>query len=291
MPLFMAVAAIAMFSLMDALMKGGSLAIGAFSAAWLRAALGTAIALPVWLAGERRLPPPTILRLHAKRGLVTTFMALSFFYALTKLPLAETIAIAFVAPLLALYIAAVSLGERIRREAVIASVLGLIGTLIIVGGRIGRERFDTDAGWGIAAILFSAVLYAWNLVLSRQQALVAQPAEIALAHSLCATVILGLAVPFALELPSIAVLRQIGLAAALTVAASLAFAWAYARAETQTLAPLEYTGFLWASLFGWLFFAEPVSAATLAGVGLIVAGCLIATRRRRVPAPVAGATL
>ena len=53
----------------------------------------------------------------------------------------------------------------------------------------------------------------------------------------------------------------------------------YARAETQSLVPIEYTGFLWASLFGWLFFREAVSVPTLIGAALIVAGCWIATRK------------
>ena len=54
----------------------------------------------------------------------------------------------------------------------------------------------------------------------------------------------------------------------------MTFAWAYARAETQALAPLEYSGFLWAALFGWLFFREPVTWPTLTGAGLIVLGVL-----------------
>jgi S-adenosylmethionine uptake transporter len=55
-------------------------------------------------------------------------------------------------------------------------------------------------------------------------------------------------------------------------------AWSYARAEAQVLVPIEYTAFLWAALFGWLFFAEPVGTATLAGTVLIVVGCWIGTR-------------
>ena len=42
-----------MLSLMDAFMKGAALAIGAFSAALLRAAIATAIAAPLWLARRR----------------------------------------------------------------------------------------------------------------------------------------------------------------------------------------------------------------------------------------------
>ena len=55
--------------------------------------------------------------------------------------------------------------------------------------------------------------------------------------------------------------------------------WAYARAEASYLAATEYTAFLWAALFGWLVFSEPLSPYTLAGAALIVAGCVLAARR------------
>ena len=43
--------------------------------------------------------------------------------------------------------------------------------------------------------------------------------------------------------------------------------WAYARAEASYLAVTEYSAFIWAALFGWLVFSEPVSLYTLAGAG------------------------
>jgi S-adenosylmethionine uptake transporter len=60
--------------------------------------------------------------------------------------------------------------------------------------------------------------------------------------------------------------------------ALLLLSWSYARAEAQALVATEYTGFLWAALFGWWMFAEPVGPATLFGAALIVLGCWIATR-------------
>ncbi|MEL6876966.1 MAG: DMT family transporter, partial [Pseudomonadota bacterium] len=50
--------------------------------------------------------------------------------------------------------------------------------------------------------------------------------------------------------------------------------------EAQALVPTEYSAFLWAGLFGWLFFQEVVTIPTIAGTVLIVAGCWIATRKR-----------
>ncbi|MDQ3481869.1 MAG: EamA/RhaT family transporter, partial [Pseudomonadota bacterium] len=51
------------------------------------------------------------------------------------------------------------------------------------------------------------------------------------------------------------------------------------------LAATEYTSFLWAVLFGWLFFDEIVSPFTLAGAVLIVAGYIMAARRPEEASP------
>lgn len=280
LPVLSALLAVALLSLMDALMKGASLAVGAYSAAFLRSLCGLVLVAPLWLARGGRWPAREVLRIHLLRGVGGSFMALTFFYALTKLPLAETIAISFIAPLLALYLAAIFLGETIRREAIVAAVLGLAGTLVIVGGKIGREPMTEDALLGLAAILFSAMLYAGNLVISRHQAQLAQPLEISAFHSGVSALVLGLAAPFLLRLPdSEAVLLILG-SSVLTVTGMVAFAWAYARAEAQVLVPMEYSGFLWAVLFGWLFFAERVTATTVLGTALIVFGCWLAARNK-----------
>jgi S-adenosylmethionine uptake transporter len=77
----------------------------------------------------------------------------------------------------------------------------------------------------------------------------------------------------------------IAISALLAIMALLMLSWAYARAEAQVLVPVEYTGFLWAALFGWWWFAEPVGLATVAGAVLIVLGCWIAARQTRAGLP------
>ena len=283
LPMAMATLAVASLSLMDAYMKSAALAVGALTAAWLRSAIATGIALPLWLARGRRWPDRQVLKLHLQRSVVATFMALTFFYAITKLPLAEAIAISFVAPLIALYLARVLLGETISRQAVIASLLGFAGTLVIIGGKMGQSDFDRDTALGLAAILVSALLYAYSFILIRRQSQVAGPAEIATFHSGVSLVLLGLAVPFLFEMPDRSTLVDLTAAAVLTVAGAMAFAWAYARAEAQVLVPLEYSGFLWASLFGWIFFAEKLTTPTIIGTAIIVASCWVAARKPGAP--------
>ena len=280
MPFVAALAGVAFLSLMDAFMKEASLATGTYTASLLRSVLGTAIIAPFWIGRGIRWPRGEVMKLHVMRGTISAAMALSFFFALTKLPIAEAIAISFIAPLIALYLARVLLGEQIHPHAIFASVLGFGGCLIIVGGRIGQGEFDQDIGLGLAALIFSALLYAYNFILIRKQSQLADPVEVATFHSGVGALVHLFAAPWFFMLPDTNVLVGIGAAAFLTVGGAMALAWAYARAEAQALVPLEYSGFLWASLFGWLFFHEAVTLTTIAGTVLIVVGCLLATRQR-----------
>ncbi|MGB3470442.1 MAG: DMT family transporter [Erythrobacter sp.] len=277
-PLLAAAAGVGFLALMDAFMKDAALAAGAYTATVLRALIGAAIIGPFWLARRTTWPSRAVLKLHLERGVVSAFMALSFFYALTTMPIAEAIAISFIAPIIALYFAHLFLGEAIQRSAIIASVLGFAGTLVIVSGQLGRETISPQLWSGLAAMAFSALLYAYNFVVIRRQSQLAGPVEVATFHSGVGGLVLLCFAPFFWETPAAGTLVSLSAAAALTVAGAMSIAWAYARAEAQVLVPIEYSGFLWASLFGWMFFRESVAVPTIAGAALIVAGCWIATR-------------
>ena len=286
LPVLAAIIGIGFFSGMDAVMKSASIAIGAYSAFFLRCVIGFAMILPYWLVRERNWPQRAVLKVHLVRGVVVAFMGWSFFFSLIYLPLAEAIALSFISPLIALYLAAVLLGEQISRRAIIAAVLGLVGVTIIVGGKLGQEDLSDDAVIGLVALLVSAVLYAWNLVLQRQQALLASPSEIStfLNGSIALTMMAG--APFLLVMPEAGVWLELTASAAMAVAAALFLSWGYARAEAQVLVPIEYTALLWAIALGWWVFGEQVTIATLAGALLIVGGCLIATTRRPEPSAI-----
>ena len=283
LPFLSVTAGIATFSLMDALMKSASMAAGVYNALLFRSLIGTALIAPIWLIAGRSWPDLPVLRLHALRSAVVAGMAGLFFWGLVRLPMAEGMALSFIAPLVALYLAAVVLGERIRRTAILASVFGLAGVVVIAAARLGGEGVAPESAAGIAAILLSAVLYAWNIILQRQQALLASPLDVALFQSLFVAAILLVLAPWAASWPSAPVLRDVAAGAVLSVAALMLLSWGYARAEAQALLPLEYTAFVWAALAGWFWFQEAVTGATIAGAALIVAGCWIATRREGAP--------
>lgn len=190
------------FSMMDASMKAASLKAGVYSALVLRNLFGTVLMLPPWLLTGASRPTRQAMTVHVVRAAVVACMAPLFFWGIVRIPLAEGIAVSFIAPLVALYLARPMLGERIRPAAIMASLLGLAGVLVIAGGRFGEGRLGPEAAAGIAAILASAMFYAMNLVLQRKQALLARPVEIALFQNLIVGLVLLLAAPWLFAMPS-----------------------------------------------------------------------------------------
>ncbi len=277
-PFAVACCGIATFAGMDVLMKDLSIDIGAYNAMLWRTGIALLFILPLFLA--RRIPWPArhVLKLHVWRGLVTSVMAFLFFWGLARVPLAEAIALSFIAPLIALYLAAMILREHINQRAIIASLVGFAGALVVISGQLSGD-YSAELVPGITAILVSAVMYAYNLILQRQQALIAGPIEIALFQSGTLVLVYLLFAPFFAVPPPVDSVPALTGAALLSLTSILLLSWAYARAEAKVLVPVEYTAFIWAALFGWLVFEEMPTLATLFGTALIVTGCLVAARQ------------
>jgi S-adenosylmethionine uptake transporter len=230
-------------------------------------------------ARNPRWPDRPTMRLHLARGILGSGMAFLFFWGLARVPLAQAIALAFIAPLIALYLAAAILKESVSPRILAGSLVAFAGVLVIF---IGQARADLgrEAMLGSLAILASAVCYAINIILMRRQAQAASPVEVGFFQSIIMAAVLVLVLPVVGEvaLPPLDQVAFILLAAFLATASLLLLSWAYARAQASYLATTEYTSFLWAALFGWIFFNESVSGFTVAGAAMIVGGCLLAAR-------------
>lgn len=277
-----AASGVALFSGMDAVMKGLVLALGAYNALLWRTIAGTILSGVLYAATRPKRPSRAAMRFHALRAVVSAVLALLFFWGLARVPMAQAIALAFVAPLLSLFLAAAILKEKLRRTTLIASCVAFSGVLVILYGQTQSE-LGPEAFWGAIAILLSALCYAWNIILMRQQALVAGPLEIVFYQSAMVSVLYLCFAPFFASVPELAYSAEIVAAAGLAIASMCLLSWAYARAEANYLASSEYTSFLWATLFGWWVFGEPVSAYTLVGAALIVTGCTLGARQPLAP--------
>lgn len=284
-PIVLAFAGIAFLSAMDAAVKGITQTEPVIMGAGLRALCGALIATPLVLALRTPMPDRRGIFLNAVRGVMIAPMAFLFFYALDRLTMAETITLAFVAPLIVPPLAAATLGEPMRGRAVLAGIAGFLGVLVTVSGAPASEAGD-ERWLAVAAVLVSAALYAGGNVILRHRAQKDDPMAITLFGTLVPALFLT---PLALTLAPMPQGSAIGLgfvAGALGTIGVLLLSRAYAKAEAQILIVLEYTGLGWAALFGWIFFAETVRAQVLVGAMIIAGACWVAAKGETVPPPV-----
>ncbi len=283
-PILVAALGIAIFSCMDAVMKGLSIAIGAYNAMLWRSIVGTVLSAILMAATRVRWPSRSALLLHVQRSGSAGISVLLFFWGLVRVPMAEGVALTFLSPVIALILAAPMLGERIGRGAVIAAMLAVAGVVVIVLGKASQGA-GPEALHGALAIVLASFFYAINIVLLRRSALVAGPIEIPFFMNLVFACLYLPAAPVAAIVPPLHEAPWLVMAAAFAIVSSLLLAWAYRRAEAQLLVSVEYTAFIWAAILGAIVFGETVSPVTLAGAVLIVAGCVIAARGKPAAGP------
>lgn len=283
-PFAVACLGLACFSAMDTVMKQLAIAIGSYNAMLWRTLLSLVVLVPVYLLRGGGWPERRVLALHAVRGSSLALSLVLFFWGLARVPMALGVALTFIAPLIALGLAAFFLKERIGRATALASLIAFLGVFVILWGQPTGAPGTGD--WQApAAILVAAFFYAVGTVMSRPLAQRASPLEMALFFNLVACGLCGLFAPWYAILPGGPQILPLIAAVIASNLSMMLLAWAYARAEAQQLLPVEYTAFVWAMIYGWLIFGETVTVATLGGAVLIVAACLWAARSGAPAAP------
>ncbi|MCB5175481.1 MULTISPECIES: DMT family transporter [Microvirga] len=277
-PALRAAAGIAVLSVMDAVIKGMSAYYPTFQIAFLRFACGSLIATGVVLAVRPGWPSRETVTANLLRSVAGVVTAVSFFYALGELPLAETLVLSFLSPMFIALFGLLMLKERVDARIIGAIVVGFAGTLVVVLGQSGEA--EAARSWsGVAAALLSAVTYALSLVLLRQRAQRDKFMHIVFFQNIGpATLVMPFGLLFwqPLDLTHLAWFMSMGV---LGVIGHVLMATAYAKAEAARLAPLEYTALIWAAAIGYGVFHEIPTWATLGGGVLIVAAAMVTSRR------------
>ncbi len=219
---------------------------------------------------------------HLIRGaLACVAMALTYI-AFARLPVTQAQTLTYLAPLLVVPFALVRLGERFRGQIALALGLGFAGVLLILGISFDAGRYafvGAMAGVG-AAILIAVIQVTIKAMTATESAL-----SIALSFTVIVVGVAGLSV-FAGNW----VVPQGGafwalLAAGVFGALNLVcLAEALARAPASTLAPLDYTGLIWALLVDWLIFAQIPGPLGITGSVLITVAALLVVFKRASPA-------
>ncbi|MGB1034900.1 MAG: DMT family transporter, partial [Primorskyibacter sp.] len=106
--------------------------VPAAQAAFLRYVLGLVFLVPLWRQLKALRLTARQWRLAGFRGLVHTLGVVCWFYAMTRLPLAEVTAMNYLVPVLVTVLAVVVLGERLAVRRIMAIVVALMGALLIL---------------------------------------------------------------------------------------------------------------------------------------------------------------
>lgn len=209
-------------------------------------------------------------------ALSSLFIAL----ALQRMPVAETTAITFLAPILLVVAAGPLLGERIGWIGWAATLGGFAGVLLIA---------RPGSGLVLSGVLFILCAVATNLcyqLLSRVLAASENTFALLFYTALAGSALYGLALPWFLE-DRVPGLLDAVLFASLGVYGGVGhflFTAAFRYAPASLIAPLNYAQLLWAGLLGWIAFDYLPDAQSLLGMAVIAgSGVLVAVKTRRPP--------
>jgi len=214
---------------------------------------------------------------HVSRGIINLSVMVSFAFALTVLPLADTYAISFAAPLFVAALAVPFLGERVDGARWAAVIAGFVGVLIVL--RPGAAGVGSFVSLGAIAALIGAFSYALSLTTARMLGQTETPAAVGFYPAAIIAVGAFGSLPFGFVWPTAGdfmILLMIGITGGLS---TILINAAFRVAPSAALAPMDYSGMIWAVLFGFAIWGNVPDSVTINGALIIAASGLYVLHR------------
>jgi drug/metabolite transporter (DMT)-like permease len=248
---------------------------------FFRFAGGCAFAVPLWWWRRSPLPTGAAWRLHLLRSGFLLASLLGYFHALKTLPLALAVTISYLAPIFVAALSVPVLGERPSASIWLALAAGLAGVSISVWPELadGLTQVSLPRLLGMASAAGAALAFAGVLLLARRQASRDSRWTILLVQSVLPMLLLAAPAAWHWQPVPAADSALILLAGGLGTLGLLGITQAFTTLEASRVAPLDYTGFVWAALLGYWLFGELPTPSTAASALLIIGGCLLLLRR------------
>ena len=195
--------------------------------------------------------------------------------ALQRMPVAETVSIIYLSPIIVVLLARPLLGETIGLTGWIAAIAGFAGVLLIVRPGGGLDLL------GVGYVLCNVVVTVAYFLLSRVLASTEKTLALLFYSALTGAICFGIALPWTLY-GAAPTLLQVALFLSMGVTAGLGhycFTSAYRFAPASVLAPINYLHLVWAGILGWLVFGHVPEALTILGMAIVAAaGVAVALR-------------
>lgn len=264
------------FVAVTALVKSMGQQVPPAQAAFLRYILGLVFLLPMLPALRATKLTTRQWRLFALRGFFHAGGVILWFFAMTRIPIADVTALNYMAPIYVTIGAALFLGEKLAFRRIAAVVIALLGALVIL--RPGLRVVEP----GHLAMLLAAVVFAGSYLLTK--ILSGEVSATIIVAMLSIFVTIGLT-PFAIAqwiTPTWADIGVLFLVACFATAGHYTMTLAFAAAPVTVTQPVTFLQLVWAVLLGAMVFAEPVDIYVVIGGAVILASVTFITWREAV---------
>ncbi|MEM9968952.1 MAG: DMT family transporter [Pseudomonadota bacterium] len=261
------------FILVTALVKYMGPRLPAAESAFLRYLMGLVFLLPALTALKQTHLTPRQWSLFALRGFFHALGVILWFFAMTRIPIAEVTAMNYLAPIYVTLGAALFLGEKLALRRIVAVIMGLLGAVIIL-----RPGFR-EVSMGHLGMLAAAVVFAGSYLLAKLMSGEVRAAVVVAMLSIFVT--LGLA-PFALPIwikPTGEELLILFAVACFATAGHYTMTLAFAAAPVTVTQPVTFLQLVWATALGAIAFAEPIDIWVIIGGFVILSSVTFITWR------------
>lgn len=245
-------------------------------AAFLRYVLGLVFLIPMLRPLIKANLQRRQIILFGWRGAVHSVGVILWFFAMTKIPIADVTAMNYLSPVYVTIGAALFLGEKLAFRRILAIVAALVGALIIL-----RPGFR-EVSIGHIAMLFTAILFAASYLIAKRMADEVNPVVVVAMLSIMVPI--GLA-PFAYAqwvTPTLVQLAWLFLVAVFATIGHLTMTLAFRAAPMTVTQPVTFLQLVWATTLGALVFGEPVDGWVVLGGLVILASVSFITWREAV---------
>ena len=228
-----------------------------------------------------RVRPRNMLRtrrpvLQVVRALLLMGATLTFFIAISYIPIADAAAIGAVSPLMVTALAIPLLGEKVGMRRWTAVVIGLIGALIII-----RPGFGS-AHWATVLPLATALCYGLYQIVTRILAASDPPVTTFLYTAIVGIVLLSVAAPAVWQPMGAADWVLMIIVGMLGGAGHYCIIQAMRRAQASVLAPFGFIQLIWVTLAGYLAFGDFPDIYTVIGATIVVSSSIYVFYRESV---------
>lgn len=190
-----------------------------------------------------------------------------FYWAVSYLPLADTMTLWLAAPVWAVVLAAILLGERVDAGRWLAVVAGFVGVAIALN--------PSGQSLSLPAIIALVGSFSFAAMMITGRQLRGTPDVTLVFWQTLGALVMGIALlPFGWVTPTLADLGLLGLLGIVAMVAHICVTRSLKLAEASVVVPYQYTLIVWALVFGWFVFGDWPTPAMLFGAALIIAAGL-----------------